>query len=239
MKKKRLLTLLALALPLLLLFSIFNSPGISVGGGEAVFQIVSSDVVPSIRIPLIVRVLYSVDGSAPIPAAGVFVRTPTQSKFTDFDGEATLYVRPGNQSILVFWARSKLRPWSKFILVDKPLNLTVLFQEVKANITAIDVESFVASRFSRVLVVFNPPPGEAVYASDPVLFYIDTDGLSNSYPSGRDWPPYYRALVISEETLDTPLQEIEIRIPTAIAVIDRELSFVPVQVVNSTVKEVS
>lgn len=219
---------------MLLLFSMFNPPAVQFYPPSTLFSIVQGSIFPTVRVPLRVKILYSLGDEPPMEMQGIIVRVGGTIRLTDRNGNADFLVAPGNHSVLVIWARSRLRSWSQYVLVDRPLELIAVFREMRVAIRAVEIWSNASSTFSKVMLTYQAPVGDAVYAAEPFLYYLDTEGKAGAHPAslGGDTPLFYYLPLTPGD-----IHDISINIPSAVSLVLHTRSFVPLQVVNSTIRE--
>ena len=129
-------------------------------------------------------VLHSVDWGPPRRArfAEAVVMVGGDVRRVSPYGEAVFNVRPGNQTVSVYWSDGRFPVLRTTVLVQQDTEVTVQFTELRVRPERIEViaDNLAAKSVVTVSATVNIP-GD-FYVAPPVIRYVDTEGGLSVHP---------------------------------------------------------
>jgi hypothetical protein len=240
------------AVLLAVLFTLFNAGPFTFSSSPALQY--ATDVASPVKagIPVKVQVLHSLDGSPPTPPKPGLVFAVLGRFFSELneEGEAEFLLTPGNYSLIVSWRDGILHPHRMLVSVEKPLRILVIFKEDRIFPTSLKTYVNFSTSSTRVELEYKPPSDKSVYASTPIISIIDHGGQRRVFPTGEKIEthltprPYYLRLDASEgyalyDVIIPIYSKMDIIIPWTAMVIPWDQVFIPIQLTNATVIEMT
>lgn len=244
------LLVMALALVLAMLFTIFNSPPFTFSSSSAIafVQNVASPVDGG--IPIKVKVMHQIEDENPKPPRMGLVFVVMGGSIADLNekGEAVFNLSPGNYSLIVSWRDGILFPFRTVVKVERPLLILISFKEEKLNPEQLTLRVNYTVDSSGVQIKYMPPSDKTIHASTPIISTIDVEGKKRVYPTGETIEehittrPYYMSVEPSAgytlyDVIIPVHSSTDIIIPWSVLSVIGHETYIPVQVTNATIIE--
>lgn len=247
-----------IAFLLILSFLFFSSPGLlSASKSAIVVKYIEGAVGESLSelIPVRIKVVYLVEGNmvSRNPDIVAYIGIGVYTRRTVVNNEVEFYLPPSNYSLTIFLSDKRLPTWRDIIKINAPLRIMVTYEETKHKPLKIEIVGNHTTNISRATVTLGHIEGQRVYASLPVLYFCDNYGNLLKYPDlpeSSDYPsalPYYMRIDKKYQIHNSNNESIQILpssysfqflVPADIAYVIEEVSYVPILIINATIREV-